>query len=72
MRRLIKVIILLGLLLILMVAAGSFVLSNNGLASPGNPLYPVQYRAEQLQAEPHPWANPKVDLHRAPVGIKIK
>ena len=49
MRTLIKLIILLGLLLILMVAAGSFVLSNNGLASAGNPLYPVQYRTEQFR-----------------------
>jgi hypothetical protein len=49
MHRLFKVIILLCLLLILMVAVGSFVLSNNGLASVGNPLYPVQYRAEQFR-----------------------
>jgi hypothetical protein len=49
MHKLIKLIILLGLLLFLMIAVGSFVLSNNGLASPGNPLYPVQYRAEQFR-----------------------
>ncbi len=71
MRRLIKVIILLGLLLILMVAAGSFVLSNNGLASPGNPLYPVQYRAEQFRLSLTPGRTQKLLYADHLLGLRL-
>ena len=71
MRRLIKVIILLGLLLILMVAAGSFVLSNNGLASPGNPLYPVQYRAEQFRLSLTPGRTQKLLYAEHLLGLRL-
>ena len=72
MRNLIKLIILLGLLLILMVAAGSFVLSNSGLASPRESIISGSISGGAIQVESHSWPNPKVALRRAPAGIKIK